>query len=281
MAWNRPAEKKVEQKPKASKMNVWVIGCSLLAVIAVVGFFLLRGSSSGGERSEGKDRHIRETTPKIAKTKPKQEASSASKTDAPKTNDATIASQDKALKSIAGIAKPDVANRPKPKIPFATSPSDQAIANVISLGPGHAIPDTPMASEEKMERDFEESLKHPIVIEDDDSPHIKQLKEQIIAIREEIVERRKEGKTVKQILMEHKEQVNANVDLRRNAMKQFREIRAEQGDEAAWTYMEKANTVLDKAGAQRITWSLSAAERRAIREAKAEDKIINVRDFEK
>ena len=127
------------------------------------------------------------------------------------------------------------------------NPSDQLIAMALSASK-HGGPMPPLPLTDATEKDFLDSLMHPIVINDDDSPDVKELKRDVAAVREQLIDMVKGGMTVKQALQEHQRNVNENAALRDDAMKKLAEVRAEGDKEMAEEFKKKVNQELDKRG---------------------------------
>lgn len=140
------------------------------------------------------------------------------------------------------------------------NPCDQAIVTVLSIKPGQEIPPTPM--DVNLEEAFEESLRTPIEINEDDSPEVKAQKLLVMETRQEIAELRKDGRKVADILNEHVSLHNANTEIRNDAMRELRDYVRTGDKEGAQVFLNAINTALEQIGADPIDMPQSPAERR-------------------
>lgn len=159
---------------------------------------------------------------------------------------------------------------PEQPPPVFSNSADRIIAAVISTPPGQEMPPI-VGLGDDLEVQFFKSLETPVAVSEDDAPEIRALKENLIATKRQILELIDAGKTVTQILQEHRETFNEN-------RKDYADNQAivnqlfEEGDvEGARAYVEKANRVLEKFGVPLLqmpkTREERIAEKRARREA--------------
>ena len=106
----------------------------------------------------------------------------------------------------------------------------------------------PMPEIGNLEEAFAEAIKHPIIISENDSEKVRELKEAVKDIRLQMSDLLREGYTVRQILAEDATLRMKNVEVRREFQKELNEIYRTEGREAAETYMEKANVKLEEYG---------------------------------
>lgn len=140
--------------------------------------------------------------------------------------------------------------------------SDQLIAMAIQ-GANSPVGMPPMPISDSAEKDFVESLKKPIVINPDDSEEIKQLKQSVMAVRAEIDQMMKDGKSFKEIMKDHQALVNDNASLRKDVLKSVNEF-IEKGDaEGAQMFLEKANETLGEMGIAPVDMPEDPETRRA------------------
>ena len=135
--------------------------------------------------------------------------------------------------------------------PIFDNGSDQLLAMAVrSASQETGMPPMPLSP--LVESDFLESLKKPIVINDDDSEEVKQLKRDVAQAREDMMDMVKNGMTVQQALEEHFKMSNENVDIRNKAVDELRAL-VDSGDmEAAATYIETVNATLEKMGIMKL-----------------------------
>ena len=133
-----------------------------------------------------------------------------------------------------------------PKRAFENA-SDQLIAMAISASKnGGSMPPLPLT--DATEKDFLESLTHPIVVNDDDPPDVKELKRDVAAVREQLIDMVKGGMTVKQALQEHQKNVNDNAEFRGEALKALSEFRKEGDKESTEEFRQRVNEEFEKRG---------------------------------
>lgn len=146
--------------------------------------------------------------------------------------------------------------------PVFDNSSDQLIAMAIQ-GANSPVGMPPMPISDSAEKDFVESLKKPIVINPDDSEEIKQLKQSVMAVRAEIDQMMKDGKSFKEIMKDHQALVNDNASLRKDVLKSVNEF-IEKGDaEGAQMFLEKANETLGEMGIAPVDMPEDPETRRA------------------
>ena len=140
------------------------------------------------------------------------------------------------------------------------NPTDQIISMVLN-GNGDEIAPVPFT--DTMDDDFKKAISKPIVINDDDSAEVKEVKKRVIQAREDIKALLKEGMTVRQILEEHRETVNYNAGVRRDAILEARKI-FDSGDvDGANMYVAAMNNAFSQMGIDKIEFPKTKEERRA------------------
>jgi len=145
-----------------------------------------------------------------------------------------------------------------PVFEFAT---DQIIALAISGGDDQVAPPLPLGS--NLEADFFESMKKPIVIREDDSDEIRQLKENVMEARKTIEEELRKGKSFKDILSDHVAQRQAIAEMRAEARDAVRELKQDGDPEMVNEYLKRVNGLLKEKGAGEITMPKTHKERMA------------------
>ena len=125
--------------------------------------------------------------------------------------------------------------------------SDQLIAMAISASKnGGSMPPLPLT--DATEKDFLDSLMHPIEIAEDDPPDVKELKRDVAAVREQLIDMVKGGMTVRQALIEHQKAVNDNAEFRGEALKALSDFRKEGDKESAEEFRKRVNEEFEKRG---------------------------------
>ena len=136
------------------------------------------------------------------------------------------------------------------KPPTYNNVSDQVIAMAVSGDMDDELPPIPIS--EDMEADFVESLKTPIVINDDDSEAIKESKRRVIEARTIIDEEMKKGRGFREILADHIAQRKANAAARETVMEAVNDLKKEGDPELLNQYLEKANAFLREKGIREV-----------------------------
>lgn len=152
--------------------------------------------------------------------------------------------------------------------PIFDNPSDQIIALAVSgAATGAEMP--PIPSLEDADGAFAKSLETEILINESDSDDVKELKKNVIAVREEIRQLLSEGHSFADIIKDHRELVNKGVAIKEEASRLAKELLDEGDREAAAEFLIRANETLRDMGVDEIEMPLSQEEKRAlIRERK-------------
>ena len=134
--------------------------------------------------------------------------------------------------------------------PIFDNGSDQMLAMAVRASRDSETPPMPLSP--LLESDFLESLKKPIVIKEDDSDEVKQLKRDVTQAREDMMNMMSKGMTVQQALEEHFKIANENVGIRNKAVAELRSILESGDEEGAAKYMEAVNATLEKMGIMKL-----------------------------
>ena len=209
MAWNKPSAAPKPQPKKPSPVRGVAAGLVVVAAAAAGFFFLFSGDSGKVEikKPEKKPTRIAEVTPAPApkaELSPKEEQRERLR----KKNAETYKDENGVLRYKNGGARVYDPSRPTQKVSLMTANepdlpfhyrSELEIARFIIIPPGE-----PMFGERAYDdafiRDFEASLKEPIIVTKDDSEEDAELKRAMIEVKAEIMERVRAGETVKDIL---------------------------------------------------------------------------------
>ena len=114
------------------------------------------------------------------------------------------------------------------------------------------------------EEEFRKSLTTEITINDYDSEDVKTLKQNVIALREEMRQLLDEGNSFADVLRDHRDIVNHGVEMRNEATRIISEFIEEGDEDAARECLEKVNATLSQMGINPIERPLSREERREI-----------------
>lgn len=104
------------------------------------------------------------------------------------------------------------------------SDAENLIAGIISTRPGTMIINIPL--DERFVREFKESVLNPITIEDGDTPEEMDLKQAMVDVKAELLQRMNKGEDIIKILDDAREDLNRLADYRRNLQEEYSRIRA-------------------------------------------------------
>ena len=156
--------------------------------------------------------------------------------------------------------------------PVFDNASDDQLAMAVTGNGTQSIAPIPMAA--TSEQEFLESLKKPIVINDDDPENVKQVKIAVREAREQMKQLMDNGMSYREALAEHQRLVNENVDTRNQCMAELKRLVDEGDRTGAENYLKTMNAALEQMGIPALTMPLSREElnaerarRRAEREA--------------
>lgn len=129
--------------------------------------------------------------------------------------------------------------------------TDQLIAMALQSADGRSAP-MPGLSGKSLDAQFKESLKTPIVINEDDSPQLKKIKQDVIAAREDMAAMIADGRSVAEVLQESVKVNKENADTRNSCLKEYREILKSGDIDSAKKYLLKINIALQQMGIKEI-----------------------------
>ena len=262
-----------------SKRSPVAIIVALFAIACAVGiaYFPMakKGSSSGTknftQKKQGPSSVIREVVPqtngvgKVAATsKPKDVVED------------NIPAREKIVEMISVITNADgsvlerfrtadgkIRSRQSAPKPIFNNASDQLLATAISgAASGVSMPPMPMMN--NAEEEFRKSLETQITINDDDSEGVKALKQNVIALREEMRQLLDQGNSFADVLRDHRDIVNHGVEMRKEATRMIKEFVDSGDNDAANECLDKVNEVLAGMGIQKVEMPLTDAERREL-----------------
>lgn len=154
---------------------------------------------------------------------------------------------------IEDIIMPDgkskrIVNPPKPVWDNA---ADQLIAMAISIEPGVEAPPLPSGVRDE---EFLRALKKDIVIHNDDSKEIREIKQRVRETRNEILRiMASTGKTFEEVLNDHRSEMNKNTEMFHLANESLRQMKQEGADEEDIDkFVEIVNSRLRASGAREL-----------------------------
>lgn len=255
MAWNGSDGVKA---PKVEEKKRPAIGKGLLAgilvVLAAVAWFVCSTRSTAPSTKADKavaSEPIAEAIPEVMEggfsvlapnNKKKVEGKALDKS-----VDAVESSRAKSEEGLAPARTPAPKRHRKAMFKNGT---DQLIYLAVFASDGHSIPPLPRIDKADTDR-FINSLRKPIEIEDDDTEQVKEMKKNVMEIRNTIAEiiEQNPDMELSDILNAHRDEFNNALNLHAEARRGYDKL-VEEGDmEAAEIYREKANEILDECGA--------------------------------
>ena len=138
--------------------------------------------------------------------------------------------------------------------------ADQLIAMAISIAPGETAAPLPTGVSDD---DFRRALKKDIVIYNDDTPEVKELKQRVRETRNEILEiMNQTHRSFDDILQEHCADMNSNAKAYQDAVKGLAEVRKNGSPEDVKRYVTVMNAALQQVGAKELPYDEDRPMRR-------------------
>lgn len=259
MSWNHPSEKKVE---KVSVGGVaWkrgLIAGGIVVVVALIAAWFVFSGADEADRDEKarKVGLIKETKPAVtAKTNAVEVAEVKEETDPKKRIVEVVScSTNKSFGRIVRVVRTADGKTHK-EIHFLPPPfkhgTDQMLAVVLNPNPNGGtlpMPRSMFMNSRDLDKEFRESLKDPIVINEDDSPKLQENKRKVMEAREQIKELMDQGLHFQEILDEHKRLLQENAEIRNKAMRELRELRKAGDKEGERQYQVTIDAALQQMG---------------------------------
>ena len=257
---------KHDQMSNHSKGLVAIVAVAILACAVFVIVFSLQKPPEGGSTEPKKSRKTEEqkapkpqrleevkteaTIPVVKKLDPNRPMTPEERREA-------------ALERIAEAQKRN-ANLPmahERKESALKTASDQILSMVADIAEGKDMP--PLPIDKNFEREFIESLKVPIEIDKDDDERIKALKQNVIALRQELSERAEQGESVSQILREYEKRMAEDYKTRAELQQEARKILDSGDRDGARKFVDVMNLALQQMGIKEIDMPMTAEERKA------------------
>ena len=234
---------------KPSPLRGLLAGLLVISLAVAAWFYLLPTLEHVKAKKDKKPSLIAEVAPEIAEPSAENAGNAANIRD-----NSAISSNASRRSPASAIDNPveEPAEPPKPH-PIFKTPTDQLIWLAVFASNGASVPPLPRIERSDTDR-FIESLSEPLVIEPDDPPHIQSMKEKISDVRKDILEiiMQNPDKELYDILNEHREEFNSNLNLYADAKKEYDDLVAQGDEEAAEIYRVSANAFLEQLGANLI-----------------------------
>lgn len=149
--------------------------------------------------------------------------------------------------------------------PTFVEPSDQLLAMAMS-GRTDGTGAPPPIPGGVSDAQFRESLKTPIVINDDDSDAVKAMKQNVIDARAAMLERLNNGESVDSVLADHHKLAMENDKIRRDCQKELNDIVASGDMEGAKKYQLQMSLALQQMGIAELRMPMTAEEKAELAE---------------
>ena len=232
MAWNRPIEEKVKAPGEGEQRNVHVKGL-VAGVIVVLGaavaawWIFGSGPAPVREGADGTKKGL------IAEVKPAVKAvAKPAETNAVKAVDPNarptkvgeivngyVMLLGGRLRKVKGVTKPSAIRKTLAQQTFKHH-SDVSLANLLTAEPGGLMVGDSSMYYRNFDKEFAKSLKDPIVIEEDDSEEVRELKKGVIELRAEMQERIKAGEDPVKVMRQARDELMEASIYRRDLEKQ-------------------------------------------------------------
>ena len=241
------ATKRKTNHPRPSTWRIWVGGISATLLICVAALWLWYSSKrNSGDSSQGKSVSTEKASTEIAT--PQVNASKGTK---PLPQDKTWRPKTVPDKT-ANIKPPALSEEKRLRFKAAceqffgkqifTQPSDNIIAGVLSARPGTRF--LPITIGEQFEKDFVESLSHPIELKDDDTEEERSLKEAVIGARDMLKDNMDKGYSISEIIRDARAETDRITDYREKLNDNLMLLLAGGSEEDVTQYLEECNTIL-------------------------------------
>lgn len=241
------AAKRKTNRPRPSTWRIWAGGLSVALLVCFAGLWLWHNSESTSDTiGEGKT-----LSPKKVTNKKATQTAKASKETKPILQDKTWKPKTVPDKT-ANIKPPALSEEKRLRFKAAceqffgkqifTQPSDNIIAGVLSARPGTRF--LPITIGEQFEKDFVESLNHPIELKDDDTEEERSLKEAVIAAREMLKDNMDKGFSISEIIRDARAETDRITDYREKLNDNLLLLLEGGSEEDVAQYLEESNAIL-------------------------------------
>lgn len=274
MAWNGSQQSMVSSKKKTSRNNTdrhsslpYLLGVLVLIILAFLGYKYLQSrdikgpvekpASNDGNKAIAEheadlapvedfleDQEVIEELPKPPKYLPQDAVLSTVTTNSGrKVVEVWLDGKGRKHKVYKNARKPIFTNR-----------SDQMLAMVVSQAsrPGSHMAPFPNMTDEDMNQAFADSLKVPIIINDDDTEEIKERKKGVLEARQDMYELIGKGMSVREALEQYRTDVNRTADLRNMVSRELKDLLKAGDQDLAEDFLKNANDLLEQSGAEAL-----------------------------
>ena len=149
---------------------------------------------------------------------------------------------------------PVTTHKYKPKVLFKHR-SENMIGGLLSIRPGSAVAGTEVYNHKAFLEDFLESCKEPVEYLDTDTPQERALKQEVELVKQELLERFRNGEDIAEILSETRSELQRLGEVSKLMQDEVRNALRDGSlsDEDVEDYVRAANIVLESKGANPIS----------------------------
>ena len=133
-----------------------------------------------------------------------------------------------------------------PPKPVFDNAADQLIALALATKPGESMP--PFPDMNGVDRDFEQALMTPIVINDNDPDDVRELKAKVMEVRAYLAEEVKNGGSLVDALEAHRSEMDRIADSHAMAIQEVQKLMSEGNLEGAREFAENVNAAFEAQG---------------------------------
>lgn len=264
MAWNQPTYNK-RGKPKPAVSRRYIMTATAVAAIAIatgIAFIVI----CQGDRNEEIDKNKTVRKALISEAKPETntavrvEASEPVATEPKFDPNARPTKPGQKLNGYVMLPNGELHQirgevysnpiREKPKYAVFKYPAENIIAGILAIEPGAMVVGNARDYRGKFIENFNKSLYEPIVINDDDSEYVKEIKESVVAAKQELKAAMDRGEDIEEIIKESRNELQRlatyKQDIRREMLRYLN--REATSIEDAESMFEAANKMLEAKG---------------------------------
>lgn len=275
--WNRPSANKPITPRKTNSVAKGLIAGLIVVIVAAIAAYFIFSSSERKPTKEVKQKknaQIAEVTPAAA-PKLEEETPVEKKEipywELPTTNGLTQMQALKWKHRHTKIAFTNDITRydEKPRYKVFDTGIDNRLACYMTMEAGEGMVGTPVF-DDRFRQEFEESLKHPIIIDENDDEYTKELKRAVREAKVELVNRVKDGEDICQIFEETHDEMMRFATMKSDIVQEFTKYARDPDNsvEDVEDYFKAANKLLEEKGV--APFKMSPVLKEAIRLAKGE-----------
>lgn len=236
----------------------------IVVVAAVAAFWLLTDDKSVPEQTKEKVAKIAEVKPAPSASRPVEEKvdmppridPNARPTKVGETLNGYIKLPSGRLHRVLGVVTNSATASIKGKYEIFDHACENEIAGFLSMEPGQGLVGTPRYNG-RFKRDFLESLKHPIIVSEDDSPEDAALKRNVIQAKIELKSALDRGEDIEQIMLDTRKEMQDLARYKQELKQQMHEMvkgDSEMTTEEMENLLKAANQMLDAKGIAPMTF---------------------------